>query len=70
MSEYRYTTADLMREFGLSRKTIRKRAATLGIGIDREGRAGFAYSEKDRQKFIDSMRPVITPAPRKKKRAA
>lgn len=70
MTEYPYTTADFMQEFGVSRKTIRKRAAALGLGIDREGRAGFAYSEKDRQKFIDSMRPVATPAPRKKKRAA
>lgn len=70
MTEYRFTTADFMEEFGLSRKTIRKRAAVLRIGINREGRAGFLYSEADRAKFKESMRPVVMPAPRKRKRAA
>lgn len=70
MNEYRYSTQDLADEFGVSRKTIRKRAAALGIGIDLEGRAGFRYSDSDRAKFIESMRPVVTPPQRKRKRAA
>lgn len=70
MSEYVYTTADLASEFGVHKNTIRKRAARLGIGIDLEGRAGFRYSEADRQKLIESLRPVAPAAPRKRRRVA
>ena len=70
MSEYPYTTGDLAGQFDVTPKTIRRRAASLGIGIDFEGRAGWRYSEADRQKLIDSMRPVEKPAPRKRRRAA
>lgn len=63
-----YTTADLATEFGISAKTLRKKAAALRIGIDLEGRAGFRYSEADRQKLIDDMR-VEQPAPAKRKRS-
>ena len=70
MSEYRYSTADLAAEFGLARKTIRKKAASLGLGINLDGTAGFRYSEADRIKLIDSMRPVIMPTQRRKRRAS
>ena len=68
-SEYPYTTADLAAEFDLEPKTIRRKAAELRIGINRGGRAGFLYSEADRQKFIESMKPEA-PTPRKRRRAA
>lgn len=70
MTEFPHSSDSLAKEFGVTRKTIRKRAAALGIGIDLEGRAGYRYSEADRIKFIESMRPVVTPTPRKRKRAA
>jgi len=70
MSEYVYTTAALAAEFGIHKNTLRKRAARLGIGIDLEGRAGFRYSEADRQKLIDSLRPVAPSEPRKRRRRA
>lgn len=70
MSAYPYSTADLAAKVGLGRKATRARARALGLGINREGRAGFAYSEADVAKLIESMRPVVEPAPRKKKRAA
>lgn len=70
MSEYRHTTADLMAEFGVSRQTLRKRAAALGIGINFDGRAGFRYSDEDRQRLIESLRPAATPAPKRKRRRA
>lgn len=69
MTEYPYTTGDLAREFGLEKKTVRRKAAELRIGINRGGRAGFLYSEEDRRKFIESMKPEA-PAPRKRRRAA
>ena len=56
--EYRYSTADLASEFGVSRKTIRARAKALGIGIDFDGRAGFRYCEADRLRLIDSLKPA------------
>lgn len=65
MSEYRYTTAALADELDVSVKTIRRRAAPLGIGINIAGRAGWRYSEADRQKLIDSLKP---PAPVKQRR--
>ena len=69
MTEYRYTTDALAAEFGIARKTLRKKARALGIGIDLEGRAGFRYSEADRQRLIDSMKPAA-PTARKRRRAA
>ena len=70
MSEFKYTTAALAKEFGVTTKTLRKRAKVLGIGIDLEGRAGFRYSESDRQRLIESLRPSAPVAPRRKRRAA
>lgn len=70
MSEYPYTTADLAAELNCHKNTVRKRAARLGIGIDLEGRAGFRYSEADRQKLIESLRPAPPAAPRKRRRVA
>lgn len=64
-----YTTADLARDFKCAPKTVRKRAAKLGIGIDLEGRAGFRYTEADRQRLIESMKPA-QPVARKRRRAA
>jgi len=70
VTEYRYTTTDLAAEFGLTTKTIRKKAAKLGLGIDLDGRAGFRYSETDRAKLIESMRPIVDVAPRRRRRSA
>lgn len=70
MNEYRHTTADLAAEFGMAPKTVRKKASKLGLGIDLEGRAGFRYSDADRAKLIESMRPAAPVAPRRRKRAA
>lgn len=70
MSEYRYTTADLATEFGLSTKTIRRKAEKLNLGIDCEGRAGFRYTEADRAKLIQSMRPAAPVEPRRRRRSA
>lgn len=67
MSTYSYTTQDLADEFGISPKTVRARAARLGLGIDLEGRAGFRYSEKDREALIESMRPAPTVKPRRRR---
>lgn len=70
MSEYRYSTVDLAVEFGIAPKTIRKKAAKLGLGIDLEGRAGFRYNEDDRKKLIESMRPAAAATPRRRRRTA
>lgn len=70
MSEYPYTTADLAAEFGIHKNTLRKKAGRLGIGIDLEGRAGFRYSEADRQRLIESLRPAAPVTPRKRRRVA
>lgn len=56
MSEYIYTTADLAAEFGIHKNTVHKWAARLGVGINLQGRAGFRYSEDDRQKILESLR--------------
>lgn len=70
MTDYRLTTRDVAARIDLGTKATRRKAKALGLGIDLEGRAGFRYCEADVQKLIDSMRPIVTPAPRKKKRAA
>ena len=70
MTEYPFTTADLAAELDVARKTIRRRAKELRLGIDLEGRAGFRYSAADRQALIDSMRPDAPAKSRRKRRAA
>lgn len=70
MSEYRYKTEDLATEFGISPKTLRKKAKALRLGIDLEGRAGYRYSEADRIKLIESMWPIEPEQKRKRRRAA
>ena len=70
MSEYVYRTEDLATEFGIHKKTVRKRAAALGIGINLEGRAGFRYTEADYQRLVDALRPVVTVKKPRRRRAA
>lgn len=69
-TEYRHKTADLAAEFGITTKTLRKKAKRLGLGIDLEGRAGFRYSDADRQRLIESLRPDAPTPKRRKRRAA
>lgn len=69
MTEYPFTTSDLAAEFGIAPKTIRRKAAVLGIGIELGGRAGFRYSAEDRRRLIESMKPEA-PAARKRRRGA
>jgi len=70
VTTYEHTTNSLAAEFGVDRKTLRKKARVLGIGIDFGGRAGFRYSDEDRRKLIDSLRPTPPVAPRRRRRAA
>ena len=69
-TEYKYRTNDLAAEFGISPKTVRKKGRALGIGINFTGTAGFRYSEADRQKFIESLRPVAPVTKPRRRRAA
>jgi hypothetical protein len=69
-SEYPFTTADLATEFRISPKTIRRKAAELHLGIDLGGRAGFRYSEADRRRFIESLKPEPAVTPRRRRRSA
>lgn len=69
MIEYPYKTEDLALELACSPKTIRRKAAVLGIGIDLGGRAGFRYSNEDRRRLIDSLKPDA-PMVRKRRRAS
>lgn len=71
MSDYPYTTADLAASVGFaSRKTVLRHAKTLGLGIDLGGRAGKRFSEADRQRLIESLRPAPAPPTRRRRRAA
>lgn len=70
MSEHLYTTADLAAELGVASKTVRRRAAELGLGMNVSGRAGYRYSAADRQALHDSMRTPVEVKPRRKRRAA
>lgn len=69
-SEYPYSTLDLAAEVNYTRKTARKRAKALGLGLDLGGSRGYVYSEADRRKFLDSLRPVNVPTRQRKKKAA
>lgn len=68
-SEYNLKASDLARELDVSRKTVLKRTRALGLGINLEGRAGYRFSEADRQRLFESMRPEA-PVARKRRRAA
>ena len=64
---YRYTAKDLAAEFSVEVETIRRRLRELNLGIDFGGRAGYRYSEADREALIESLRPVVTPARRRRR---
>jgi hypothetical protein len=70
VTTYAHTTASLAAEFDIDRKTLRKKARALSLGIDFGGRAGFRYSDEDRRKLIDSLRPVAPVKARKRTRRA
>ena len=70
MTEYSHTTESLAAEFAIDRKTLRKKARALGLGISIGGRAGFRYSDDDRRKLIESLRPVAPTKARKQRRRA
>jgi hypothetical protein len=70
VTTYDHTTATLAAEFGVDRKTLRKRARALALGIDFGGRAGFRYSDEDRRRLIESLRPVVPVKTRKRTRRA
>lgn len=69
-SEYPYKSSDLAAEFDCTPKTVTKKAKALSLGIDLGGRAGYRYSEADRRKLIESMRPAAPTPKRRKRRAA
>lgn len=68
--EYPHTTESLADEFGIHPKTLRRKARQLGIGIDLAGRAGFRYSDEDRARLVESMRPTTTTTTRRRRRRA
>ena len=68
--EYRHTTAALADEFGIHKDTLRKKAKALGLGIDLQGRAGFRYSDEDRRRLIESLKPPAPVVARRRRRAA
>lgn len=72
MTSYDYTTESLAADFQVDRKTLRRKARALGLGIDFGGRAGFRYSEDDRRKLIESLRPApeVKKARKRTRRAA
>jgi hypothetical protein len=70
VSEYRYATVDLAERLDIAPKTVRKKAAKLGLGIDLGGRAGFRYSEDDYRRLVESMRPAAAEPRRRRRRAA
>lgn len=68
MSEYPYKTADLAAELDCHPKTVLRRAADLGLGIDIGGRGGKRFSEDDRRAFLDSFKPDA-PVPGRRRRS-
>lgn len=67
--EYIYTSQHLADEFDVEVETMRRRLRELGLGLNFGGRAGYRYSEADRLALIESLRPVVTPARRRRRSA-
>lgn len=51
------TTADVAERLRCSTKTVRRRSAELGIGVNLAGQAGYRYTEADVDLLWESMRP-------------
>jgi hypothetical protein len=64
------TTADLATRLRCSERKVRKAAATLGIGVDLGGRAGYRYTEAEADALWESLRPVQTVERRRRRRSA
>jgi hypothetical protein len=71
VNEYPYDTADLAAAVGVKKNwTVLKRCGELGIGIKIGRRAGWRFSEADKQKLIESMKPPAPVKARRKRRVA
>ena len=65
-----HTAADLATELRCTTRKVTKEATRLGIGINLGGRAGYRFTDEDKQRLLDSMRPSAPVSPRRKRRAA
>jgi biotin operon repressor len=70
MNAYPHTATSLAAELGISPRTVREHARPLGLGINIKGRAGYRFSEADRQALIDSLKPPAPVKARRKRRVA
>lgn len=65
-----FTTAEVAEQLRISPRKVRKQSATLGLGINVGGTAGYRYNQADVDALWDSMRPVQTVERRRKRRSA
>lgn len=65
-----YTTAEVAEQLRISKRKVRKQAATLGLGINVGGTAGYRYSQTDIDALWESMRPAQPIAAKRRRRSA
>lgn len=65
-----YTADDLALELGCKSRKIRDEARKIGVGMNLGGRAGYRFTEADRARIHEAMRPSAPVAPRRRRRAA
>lgn len=64
------TTHEIAEDLRCSPRKIRKVAAAIGVGVDLGGRAGFRYTEVEKDLIWEAMRPAKPVERRRKRRAS
>jgi hypothetical protein len=65
-----YTAAEVAEEFRCSKRKITDTATKNRIGADLDGRAGFRFTEADKDALWNAMRPEAPVAHRRRRRSA
>jgi hypothetical protein len=65
-----FTTAEVAEQLRVSSRKVRKLAEGLGLGANVGGTAGYRYVQSDIDAMWQSMRPVQTVTPRRRRRTA
>lgn len=65
-----FTAPEVAEEFRCSAWKVKKVARENGIGVNLDGSAGWRFTEADKQRLWDAMRPKKAAPVRRRRRAA
>lgn len=65
-----FTAPEVAKDFRCSARKVKDVARANGIGVNLDGRAGWRFTEDDKKRLWDAMRPKKAVVVRRRRRAA